>query len=368
MNRVLLTATGLVSLTFVFMLFAAQFSKFDPIAWTPGHNPGLTGQFQENNQLSKLQQEVKGVGVGPEEVVYGPDGFFYTGLEDGRIIRFIDSIGSSNTGIKHSQFADTGGRPLGLRFDRAGNLIVADSERGLLSISAKGIVTVLTDSVNGQKMLFVDALDIADNGTIWFSDMSTRYDHHNVNLDFVEARPTGRLLSYSPASGETQIRLEGIHLANGVALGPDENYILVSETGRGKIHRLWLKGKKAGQRDLFFEGLPGVPDNVTFNGVDTFWVAMPYLRSPVLDALADKPWLRRFIPFVPEYLIRPSNYGAVIGIDLEGKVKYNLQDSDARFHTITSAFQIDDTLYLGSAAMKSVGRLSLSVLDLAISK
>jgi hypothetical protein len=46
-------------------------------------------------------------------------------------------------------FVQTGGRPLGMKFDAGGSLIVADAFRGLLSVSQERKVTVLADGVNG---------------------------------------------------------------------------------------------------------------------------------------------------------------------------------------------------------------------------
>ena len=38
--------------------------------------------------------------------------------------------------------------------------------------------------------------------------------------------------------------MSGLFFANGVTLGPNEDYVLVNETGMGRVHRLWLKGEK----------------------------------------------------------------------------------------------------------------------------
>lgn len=137
------------------------------------------------------------LGEGPGDVTQGPDGMFYTGFQGGRIVKF-DMQGN------YQKFVNAGGRPLGMQFDSVGNLIVADAFIGLISISPAAEISVLTDAVNGKKMLFVDDLDIAEDGTIWFSDASQRFDQHNFIYDFLEARPTGRLSSYSP---ETKPRL-----------------------------------------------------------------------------------------------------------------------------------------------------------------
>ena len=38
--------------------------------------------------------------------------------------------------------------------------------------------------------------------------------------------------------------MEGLFFANGVTLGPNEDYVLVNETGMGRVHRLWIKATK----------------------------------------------------------------------------------------------------------------------------
>lgn len=58
-------------------------------------------------------------------------------------------------------FANTGGRPLGLHFDRRGNLIVADTHRGLLAIHPSGTIELLVNSAGGVPFRFTDDVDIA---------------------------------------------------------------------------------------------------------------------------------------------------------------------------------------------------------------
>ena len=328
-------------------------APIDPVSWTPDPNPGLTGAFEPNLQLAETERLLEGVGVGPEDVACAPDGVRYTGYEDGRIVRF-DAAGTA------TEFANTGGRPLGMQLDAAGRLIVADAVRGVLAVTDAGEVEVLTDSVNGKKMLFVDDLDIAADGTIWFSDASTRHGYTHSMYNFLEGQPTGRLLSYDPVSGATRVHIDKLFFANGVALGPDDGYVLVNETGAGHIQRLWLKGAKAGQRDLFASGLPGTPDNISFNGSDTFWIAMPSLRAAA-DALAGLPQLRKVIAHLPIKTLQAaaSPYSFVLGLGLDGEVVQNLQDSNASYSMITSANECNGSLYLGSIHMPAVGRYPL---------
>jgi sugar lactone lactonase YvrE len=328
-------------------------APIDPVSWTPDPNPDLTGPFEPNMQLAEAERLLEGVGVGPEDIACAPAGARYTGFGDGRIVRFA-ADGS------YTELANTGGRPLGMQLDTTGRLIVADAVRGLLAVSAQGEIEVLTDSVDGVRMKFVDDLDIAADGTVWFSDASMRHGYADSMHDFLEGRPTGRLLSYNPASGETRVHLDKLLFANGVALGPDDEYVLINETAAGRIHRLWLKGAKAGQRDLFASGLPGTPDNISFNGRDTFWVAMPMLRAGG-DALAGHPQLRKLLSHLPMEALGAAvtPYSFVIGLGLNGEVVQNLQDTNAGFHMITSANECDGSLYLGSVIEHSLARYPL---------
>lgn len=339
-----------VAIGLVLLLIPAP---IDAVAWQPDPNPGLVGQFAANDQLVGVPLLLDGVGAGPEDVACGPGGVLYTGLADGRILKF------SSKGDPR-ELANTGGRPLGMQLDAAGRLIVADAERGLLAVSSRGVIEVLTDTVNGSKMLFADDLDIAADGTIWFSDASTRFGYHNTIYSFLEGRPTGRLLSYDPASGKTRVHLEDLFFANGVALGPNDSYVLVNETGAGRIMRLWLTGERAGQHDTFYAGLPGTPDNISFNGRDTFWVAMPSLRAGI-DTMADQPLLRNLLSRLPLATLQKVAvpYSFVVGLNLAGEVIHNLQDTAAGFNNITSANECAGALYLGSLTMPAVARYPL---------
>jgi sugar lactone lactonase YvrE len=325
-----------------------------PIAWTPSPNPGQTGAFAQNAGFRSLRILIAEAGLAPEDVTRGADGFFYTGLQDGRILRFR----AENNG-QPELFANTGGRPLGMQFDAQGNLIVADAFKGLLSISPDRAVTILTDSVAGKRMLFPDDLDIARDGVIWFTDASQRFDQHNYILDFWEGQPTGRLLSYDPKTKQTAVRMEALRFANGVALGPDDAFVLVNETISTRILRLWLKGPKAGATDVFINGLPGYPDNLSYNGKGIFWVALPAPRIELMDNIAGRPFLRKMLLRLPQSLVgvKPANVGWIIGVDADGAIRHNLRDDAGAYANITSVNQFDDHLLLGSITMKSVGRI-----------
>ncbi len=340
---------------FLALVYLYLSSPLRPEVWVPGPSPGLNGDYALNTKLSEAKRVLEGEGKGPEAVTLGPDGLYYTGYHDGRIVRFA-KVGEAYT--QAELFVDTGGRPLGMEFDASGNLIVADAYKGLLSITPELRVTVLTDHYAGEALKFTDDLDIAEDGRIWFSTASQRFGYEDVLPDILEASATGLLLSYTPSTGKTELGLGDLYFANGVALGPDDDYVLVNETGAAQIRRLWLKGEKAGRSDVFISGLAGMPDNITFNGRDTFWVALNTLRSAELDAMAPSPLIRRLVGALPP-MMAPVPYGFVVGLDLEGNVKANYQDGSGHVYSVTSVREEAGELYIGSLEMQALAVLKL---------
>ncbi len=65
-------------------------------------------------------------------------------------------------------------------------------------------------------------------------------------LDLAQGAPAGRLLVFDPATRETTVLAKGFYYANGVALAPDESYLLLVETNRIRVNKHWLKGPKVG--------------------------------------------------------------------------------------------------------------------------
>jgi len=282
------------------------------------------------------------------------DGLLHTGSEDGSISKVNPDTG------RYQTYANTGGRPLGMKFDQDGKLIVADAEKGLIKVHASGAIDVL---VGPEKLTFADDLDIAQDGTIWISDASGVYGYDQTLLTFVEGIPSGRLLSYDPNSGELATHIDNLLFANGVALGPNDEYVLVNETGTARIHRLWLKGEQRGHRDLFASGFPALIDNITYNGQDGFWLALP---NPRIDQLSEAILIRKILGGLPIHLLMPeNNFGFILGLDLDGNVRQNIQFDPTlgavEFSDVTSVIEHDGKLFIGSLVESKIAVYPLDV-------
>ena len=353
--RHLLFVLALAVITFLLLMP----TQVQPVNWSPPTAPSMKeGTYAENQRLKAVQKIGAQDIQGPEALVLDAQGFLISGLHDGRIIRTAPDSPTLEV------LANTGGRPLGLAFHPDGRLIVADGVKGLLALDANRQLTPLSSAANGVPFGFTNDVSIDASGRYgYFSDASRRWGYGQDAEAVIEHGGDGRLLRYDFSNGTTEVLLDRLQFANGVTLGPDENYVLVNETGAYRISRYWLKGERAGTHDLFIDNLPGLPDNLSFNGQDRFWVALYSPRNPLLDSFAGYPTLRKVMVRALMVVPKPIERNAfVLGLDTEGKVIANLQDgSPGNYSPITTAREYGDWLYLGSLKGTSMARLPLKL-------
>lgn len=326
-----------------------------PAAWTPPRAPALTGQYAQNTRLSSVQKLSLGDGHKPEDVALDAGGKIYAGFEDGRIMVL------QADGTQPRVFANTHGRPLGMIFDREGNLIVADAIKGLLSINKAGEIKLLADESDGAKFSCLNDVDIGADGTIYFTEASNKFPMSQFTNDLLEHQPNGRLLALDPQSHRPRTLLRGIHFANGVAVSPDQTFVLVAETGEYRVRRVWLKEPKMGQNDIFIDNLPGFPDGVSSNGRDRFWLALVTPRQALFDRMLPYPFMRKMVARLPKFMQPvPKRYSFVLGLDSQGRVVENLQNgSPDCYAEIANVVEHNGALYFGSIGEDSVGRFPL---------
>ncbi|XP_010253308.1 PREDICTED: protein STRICTOSIDINE SYNTHASE-LIKE 3-like [Nelumbo nucifera] len=312
----------------------------------------------------------------PESVVFdslgrGP----YTGTADGRIVlwngeswtdfAFTSPNRSDLCNPKPSIFNYLNdehicGRPLGLRFDkRTGDLYIADAYFGLMKVGPEGgQATLLATEVEGIPFGFTNDLDIDDEGNVYFTDSSTKYQRRNFLLLVFSGEPDGRLLKYNPVTKETTVLVRNLQFPNGVSLSKDKSFLVFCHGHPGKLMRYWLKGDKAGTTDAFAI-LPGFPDNVRSNDNGEFWVAIHSRRTMYGYVNGLYPKLRKFFLNLPisaklQYLLTVGGrpHAMVIKYSFEGKVLLVLEDSQGKLvKAVSGVEEKDGKLWIGSILM-----------------
>jgi sugar lactone lactonase YvrE len=228
-------------------------------------------------------------------------------------------------------------------------------------VDKSGAVKVLAVEADGVKFGCLNDLDVGADGTIYFSEASSKFPMSQFANDLLEHRPNGRLLALDPQTQKPRTLLRDLYFANGVAVSPDQSFVLVVETGKYRVRRLWLKEPKVGQNDIFIDNLPGFPDGISSNGRDRFWLALPTPRLAIVDRMLPRPFLRRIVARLPKFLQpAPKRYSFVLGLDQSGRVVENLQNgSPDCYAEISNVLEHNGALYLGSIGEDTIGRFPL---------
>lgn len=318
----------------------------NPVAWQAPRDFGFVDPFLQNDQLKTASGINLGKFEGPEDATVGTDGQVYVTTHNGMIVRI------QNRGV--SEFANVGGRPLGIVSDRDGTLLVANAYYGIQRISPGGGVTTLLTEIDGQALVYANSLDVAPNGTIYFSNASAKFSAEEFGgtyeaalLDLLEHGGHGSVFAFDPAAATVNEIVSGLNFANGVAVSEDGRFILVAETGQYRILKHWLEGDLSGTTEVLIDNLPAFPDNIKRGQNGRFWVGLGSPRNRLVDKLSDKPLLRKMVQRLP-VSFRPSaeHFSHVIAINGDGEVLMNMHDRKARFPTLTGVLETRDTLYL----------------------
>lgn len=326
--------------------------------------------YRLNDRLRSV--EIIGLGEieGPEDVILDRDDNLYCGTRHGDIVRFF--------GPDHKRsevFAHIGGHPLGMAFDKTGNLLVCIGGMGLFQVAPNKTVTKLTDETNrswgsvvdDSRLRLADDVDIAPDGRIYFSEATIRYEQEDWATDALESRASGRIICYDPRTGKTNTEIPKLVFANGVVMCRDGQSFMFAESWTCSISRYYFDGPKKGSIERVISDLPGYPDNINRASDGTYWLALLGMRGPALDLAMRMPGFRKRMArrVAPDQWLYPNiNTGCVVKFNEQGEILDSLWDLGGLNHPmITSMREHKGWLYLGGVSNNRIGRYRLPDAD-----
>lgn len=266
----------------------------------------------------------------------------------------------------------TGGRPLGMNFDKKGRLLVADALQGLLAIDIPTqSIEIVCNFAEGRPVWYANSVEVAKDGTIYFTDStnipplqetSGQYNtHHSAVVALMAAETTGRVIQVNPETNKATVIKWGLSFANGIGLSSDESYLLVSDLGHNSMKKIWLKGPKNGSSETVLENLPGFPDNIHRASDGGFWVALASQRSALIDALHPYPFLKQLLLKVPMTIFpKPPPLAQVLKLSKNLDIEYILYDDTGHIPVATDAMEYQGKLYLSAVNAYYWAKLDLT--------
>ncbi|XP_065372503.1 adipocyte plasma membrane-associated protein Hemomucin [Calliphora vicina] len=362
----------------------------------------LSGALEPNYILEGADRLLEGRVYGPECLIARKNDI-YMGIHGGEIIKMnaghvthVTKIGQPCEDITEESRC---GRPLGLSFDSQGNnLLVADAYYGLWQVDLNSNKKKLLvspqqelpgkDNLNRRAKTF-NSVTVDKQGNIYWTDSSSDFTIQDLVFTTF-ANPSGRLFKYDRVKNESKLLLDELFFANGVALSPEEDFIVVAETGALRLTKYWLKGSNAGKSEVFVEGLPGHPDNLTPDA-DGIWVPLVmasdsehpsgftmFSRFPSIRlflarmlALLELPFklinnaypnkiAQRFIHFIGHgesiQLLSPKR-STIVRVDWNGHIVGSLHGFDKSVGSVSHVLEFNDNLLLGSPFNRFLARV-----------
>ena len=343
-----LTFLGFLAIGVLYLAYRP--TGIEPVAYRPSKDPGFSGAFAPNERLAIVDVIDMGDEHGPEDIAIDADGVGWFTSEQSGLWRI--------EGREARHVGRLGGRPLGLEFGPDGALYIADSYLGLLRYTEDGGSEVLADRFDGHPIRYANQVAPSRDGSVFFSVSTRRHDPEAMGgtlqssiVDLWEHRRTGHVLRWTDA-GLTQVA-DGFNFTNGIALTPDEDALLIAETGE---YRIWRHDLKTGEREVIVDALPGFPDNIQAQGDGTYWVGLVSPRRPIADMLAPYPVVRDIVWRLPEAVRpKPVHHGILMRIDAKGEILDVLQAPNGEYSLVTGAAAVDDTLYVTSLGAPGLG-------------
>lgn len=353
---------------------AQEYNLPGPMEWT--------GPLTPNSRLTEAELLFHNEIIGPESLMVDGENGIITGTYDGRIIQIKNGavihevrLGKGPCGTFDTE--PTCGRPLGIRWSssKKKTLIVADAYLGLYDVDlVSGEFQQLIPGglvVDGRPLTFLNDVVVLQNGTILFTDSSSKWDRRKFIFNLLEFSDDGRLLSYCPETKKIRVLLDGLHFANGIQTDKEENYVLINELAKARILKYHLKGSRVGVFDVFLDNMPGFPDNIRMSHNGTYWVGLAFVRRrekfSFADALGPYPMIRNMLAkIIPMKHIIPllhtfsPSYGLIVQVDTNGKYVSSLHDPTGK--RVPSVSEIDDdgkSLYMGSYHSKFIAKVDL---------
>jgi len=178
----------------------------------------------------------------------------------------------------------------------------------------------------------------------------------------VSGERSGRVIRYDKKTKEAKVIMDNLVCNNGLALNKDRSFLITCESGTSLVHRYWIKGPKAGTRDIFAK-VPGYPDNIRLTSAGDFWIGLHCKKNLIGRLIVNYKWLGKLVEKTMklEYVIAFINgfkpHGVAVKISGEtGEVLELLEDKEGKtMKYVSEAYERDDgKLWFGSVYWPAV--------------
>lgn len=263
-------------------------------------------------------------------------------------------------GIYELNIATKAIKPIALRVPLPPELN-PEATLGTIQSLGKGVLAVadMNDS-NSRPVKFCNDLDISLDGKRAY--MSEPYAYPGAAMgeaafeEAVSLANNGRLWMFDLEKQTAQLVVQDLHFVDGILIdrGSEdaqgiEHSVVISETTKFRMLRLFISGEKAGTAEILQEGMPGMPDGLTRDEHGRIYAALFSPRTKVATWLHANPWMKPLIFRLPHRLFSEQKQTGFVVLDPTGKkVLYWLMHDGSKVKALSKVLPEHDGIYFSS--------------------
>lgn len=280
---------------------------------------------------------------------------------------FTPADPQAKVGVYELNIAEKTVKPLLLRVPKNPPLNPA---AGLGTVQPLGKGTLAMDAMtdaNSRPVNFCNDLEISQDGKRVY--MSEPYDYPGAAMgegsfrEAVSLGNNGRLWLFDLEHKTAQLVVQDLHFVDGILIdrGSEdqqgvERSVVISETPKFRVLRLFVSGEKAGTAEILQDGLPGMPDGISRDEQGRLYLALFAPRTSIATWLHANPWIKPLILRLPHKLFTGHKSTGFVVLDPSGKhVLYWQMHDGSRVSALSKVLPERDGIYLASFAADNRG-------------
>ncbi len=223
---------------------------------------------------------------------------------------------------------------------------------------------------NSRPIAFCNDIDISPDGKRVY--MTESFDTPGAAsgtgayAEAVTLAHNGRLWQFEIDQGAVRLVAQNYNFLDGVLLDQShatdgqEDSILVTETTKYRIDRLYLRGPRAGQDQVLWQYLPGLPDGLDRDPKGRIWVGFIKERTPITTWIHANPWIKPLLLRLPRSWLPITKPTAIMALspDASQALFYTHHDG-SRVHDISVVVPGKDRIYLPTFDRENTGLVSI---------